>query len=69
VEGAQFLGAHRHPEISMHTHPLADYMQCIYRGDWPGAAELMLASANKLARSRCSRVGERRDLTAAQPDR
>jgi len=49
VEGAQFLGAHAHPEVSMHTHSLAEYMTCIYRGDWPGVAELMLSSANKLA--------------------
>ena len=34
----------------MHTHSLADYMKCIYRGDWQGVGELMLASANKLAR-------------------
>ena len=34
----------------MHTHPLGQYMQCIYRGDWQGVAELMLSSANKLAR-------------------
>ena len=25
-------------------------MECIYRGDWPGVGELMLASANKLAK-------------------
>jgi aspartate racemase len=50
VEGAQFLGAHDHPEVSMHTHPLAAYMKCIYRGDWPGVGELMLSSANKLAK-------------------
>lgn len=49
VEGAQVLGAHAHPEVSMHTHSLADYMQCIYRGDWHGVGELMLSSANKLA--------------------
>ena len=34
----------------MHTHSLADYMPCIYRGDWQGVGELMLASANKLAK-------------------
>jgi aspartate racemase len=51
VEGAQFLGAHDHPEVSMHTHSLAEYMKCIYRADWPGVGELMLSSANKLAKS------------------
>ena len=49
VEGAQLLGAHAHPEVSMHTHSLAEYMQCIYRGDWRDVGELMLSSANKLA--------------------
>jgi aspartate racemase len=51
VEGAQLLGAHAHPEVSMHTHSLAKYMQCIYRSDWQAVGELMLASANKLAKS------------------
>jgi aspartate racemase len=49
-EGAQLLGPHGHPEVSMHTPPFADYMACIDRGDWAGVAELMLASAEKLAR-------------------
>lgn len=49
VEGAQQLGPHAHPEVSMHTHSFADYMACIYRGDWPAVGELMLASAHKLA--------------------
>jgi aspartate racemase len=33
----------------MHTHSLADYMECIHRGDWQGVGELMLSSAGKLA--------------------
>jgi aspartate racemase len=49
IEGTQLFGAHNHPEVSMHTHPLADYMNCIYRGDWQGVGDLMLSSANKLA--------------------
>ncbi|MGI9026828.1 MAG: aspartate/glutamate racemase family protein [Burkholderiaceae bacterium] len=49
VEGAQFLGAHDHPEVSMHTHSLAEYMKCIARDDWNGVGEMMLSSANKLA--------------------
>ena len=51
VEGAQILGPHNHPEVSMHTHPLAAYMKCIYRGDWQGVGDLMLSSADKLAKS------------------
>jgi aspartate racemase len=50
AEGAQLLGPHAHPEVSMHTHSLADYMERVQRGDWPGVGELMLASADKLAR-------------------
>jgi aspartate racemase len=34
----------------MHTHSLAEYMKCIYRGDWRGVGELMLSSADKLAK-------------------
>jgi aspartate racemase len=49
VEGAALLGAHGHPEVSMHTLPLSDYMSSIYRGDWPEVGALMLASARKLA--------------------
>jgi aspartate racemase len=49
TEGADLLGPHAHPEVSMHTHSLADYMACIYRGDWDGVGEMMLASAHKLA--------------------
>lgn len=48
-EGAQLLGPHAHPEVSMHTPSLADYVQFLDRGDWDGVANLMLASANKLA--------------------
>jgi aspartate racemase len=50
IEGAQLLGAHDHPEVSMHTHSLAEYMKCIDRDDWEGVGERMLSSANKLAK-------------------
>jgi aspartate racemase len=50
VEGAALMGPHAHPEVSMHTPSLADYMAHIYRGDWAGVGELMLASAHKLQR-------------------
>lgn len=47
-EGSQYLGKHAHPEISLHNHPLNDYMKFIDTGDWEGVAELMLSSAEKL---------------------
>ena len=50
VEGARLLGPHAHPEVSMHTPSLADYMAHIYRDDWRGVGEVMLASAHKLAK-------------------
>ena len=49
TEGAALLGPHAHPEVSLHSQSLADYMACIYRDDWAGVGELMLASAEKLA--------------------
>lgn len=51
VEGAQVMGAHDHPEVSMHTHSLATYVKHIERNDWSGVGELMLSSAGKLARA------------------
>lgn len=52
TEGPALLGRpHAHPEVSMHTPPLADYVDCLDRGDLQGVAELMLASAHKLARA------------------
>src|SRR5690348_17343342 len=51
VEGAGMMGRHDHPEVSMHTHPLAAYMNYIYAGNWQGVADLMLSSATKLVRA------------------
>ena len=50
VEGAALLGPHAHPEVSMHTPSLADYVACLERGDLRGVGALMLASADKLAK-------------------
>lgn len=51
AEGAALLGPHAHPEITMHTPSLADYVACLDRDDWRGVGDLMLASARKLARA------------------
>ena len=48
-EGSALLGPHDHPEVSLHTNPLAGYRDCLDRGDLDGVAELMLDSARKLA--------------------
>ncbi len=50
-EGPALLGRHGHPEISMHGHSFADYVKCIDANDWGGVAELMLSSADKLAKA------------------
>lgn len=49
ADGTQRLGAHAHPEISMHTPSLAHYVDALDRGDLQGVAGLMLQSAEKLA--------------------
>lgn len=51
LEGFQRLGRHDHPEVSLHSFSLAEYMKCIDANDWPGVAQLMLKSAEKLARA------------------
>ena len=42
LEGAKMIGRHDHPEVSLHSFSLAQYMKCIDAGDWAGVAELML---------------------------
>src|SRR6185295_7155765 len=50
LEAATVLGRYGHPEVSMHTPSLAQYVQCLDRADWRGVGALMLASADKLAK-------------------
>jgi aspartate racemase len=45
------MGEHYHPQVSMHTHSLGDYMDPIRNGDWEGVGKLMLSSTEKLALS------------------
>jgi aspartate racemase len=47
-EGSQYLGEHAHPEISLHNHPLSEYMKYITTDNWEGVADLMLSSTEKL---------------------
>lgn len=49
AEGATLMGAHAHPEVSMHTPSLAEYVHCLDHGDLQGVGDLMLRSAHKLA--------------------
>ena len=45
TEGASLMGEHSHPEITMHTNPLSEYMVYIRSGDWKKVGELMIRSA------------------------
>ena len=51
VEAAALLGRHAHPEITLHTFCLADYMRPIDAGDWGAVGDLLLASVAKLQRT------------------
>jgi aspartate racemase len=47
-EAKELMGEHMHPEVTMHTHPLGQYMVGIRSGDWRMVADLMLSSTRKL---------------------
>src|SRR5512136_1688726 len=48
-EAPALMGEHMHPEVSMHTHPLGEYMVHIRSGNWTEVANLMLSSVQRLA--------------------
>lgn len=50
-EAASFMGEYRHPEITVHSFPLADYMRFVSTLDWEGVAGLLLKSVEKVARA------------------
>ncbi|MEE9366455.1 MAG: amino acid racemase [Dehalococcoidales bacterium] len=49
TEAPTLLGKYAHPEVTMHTFSLADYMRYIEADDWKSVADLMLASVKKVA--------------------
>jgi aspartate racemase len=51
LEGTEILGPHSHPEVTMHTYPLADYMRHSVDDRWDAMGRLLLSSAEKLARA------------------
>jgi aspartate racemase len=52
LEAESLMGKHAHPEVTMHTISLAEYMKPIEAGgNWQGVAELMLRSAQTLKRA------------------
>ncbi len=55
LEAEPLMGRHAHPEVTLHTISLAEYMRLIERNgtgaDWTGVADLMLRSAEALKRA------------------
>jgi aspartate racemase len=45
------MGEHNHPEITMNSVPMAEYMPHIRANDWEAAATLLAASARKVAQA------------------
>ena len=49
AEAPALMGEHCHPEVTMHTHSLGEYMVHVDSGNWRGVADLMISSARKVA--------------------
>ena len=50
IEGANLMGRYAHPEVTMHTFPLSQYVRYIEAGNWEKVASLMLSSVAKVAK-------------------
>ncbi|HEV8369497.1 MAG TPA: amino acid racemase [Pyrinomonadaceae bacterium] len=51
IEAASLMGEYQHPQITIHSFPLADYMRLLSTLDWEGFAGLLLESAERVARA------------------
>jgi aspartate racemase len=51
LEGAALFGQYGHPQVTMHTHPLADYMRHIDAGRWDEVGGLLLSSSANLVKA------------------
>lgn len=51
LEAQEQVGRHNHPEVTMNSIPMARHMQPIIEDDWQAVADLMLESAEKVARA------------------
>jgi aspartate racemase len=51
LEAPAIMGEHNHPEITMNSVPMAEHMPHIRANDWEAVAQLLTASAHKLARA------------------
>jgi aspartate racemase len=50
-QAASVMGEYHHPQITIHSFPLADYLRFLAGLDWEGVAGLLLESAEKVARA------------------
>jgi len=51
AQAAAIMGEYQHPQVTIHSFPLADYMRFVSQLDWEGVAGLLLESAEKVARA------------------
>lgn len=51
LEALAVMGEHDHPQITLSSIPMARYMEAIDRDDWKGVADLMLESAELVAKA------------------
>ena len=51
AESPAILGPHNHPQLTMHTRPLAEYMEHVEANRWRDAAGFLLSSADILVRA------------------
>jgi aspartate racemase len=49
LEAQESMGEHNHPEVTLHSLPMAAHMPHILAGDWARVADLLLQSARKVA--------------------
>lgn len=51
TEAASVFSDHQHPEITIHSFSLGDYLRLVSQLDWEGVAGLLLESTEKVARA------------------
>jgi aspartate racemase len=51
LEAPSVMGEHNHPQITMNSVPLAEHLRYIRSNNWEKLAEVLLASAHKVAQS------------------
>ena len=51
TDGPKLFGPHAHPDVALYSLSFADYVDALESDDWPRVAELMLVSAERLAKA------------------